>query len=212
MRTSLPVILLLAVTATAIDAQSPKGTRGIEAARRGAVVMVCRHGITDSADENEQTLRYDDPSTQRRLSAEGERQAADLGKAFRVLELPATEVIASPMQRARRTAELAFGAGVRIDSLWHNRGEDYGGPKREQRAKVLGRPVERGVRVIVSHIGTLYSVVPSIRGELDEGDCAVLRPGGGTQHDLVEVIPWRSWLDAAKIEASVPPMPRTLPR
>jgi hypothetical protein len=101
------------------------------------------------------------------------------------------------MQRARRTGELAFGE-VRVDSLWHTRGQDYEGPNRPLRAEVLGRAVEKGNRVIVSHIGTMYSVLPSIQGQLEEGDCAVIRPRGGTQYDVVEVVPWRAWVHAAE--------------
>jgi len=199
MRTPL-LILLLLITAGAVGvgAQQPKGALGIDAARRGGVVIACRHGITEPADEDEGTLRYDDPSTQRRLSAEGERQAADIGRAFRRLRIPVAEVIASPMQRARRTGELAFGQ-VRLDSTWHTRGDNYGGPKQRLRSEILGRPVERGNRLIISHIGTMYSVLPSIRGELEEGDCVVVRPWGGTQYDVIEVVPWRSWLQAAQL-------------
>jgi phosphohistidine phosphatase SixA len=191
----LSIALLVGIVASA-EAQQPKGAAGIEAARRGGVVIVCRHGITDSANENEKTLRYDDPSTQRQLSAEGERQAEALGKAFRALEIPVTEVIASPMQRARRTGELAFGR-ARLDSTWHTRGENYAGPNRQLRAEMLGQPVERGTRVIISHIGTIYSVLPSIRGQLDEGDCVVVRPAGQAQYEVIDVVPWRSWLQAA---------------
>jgi len=194
---SVVVLVLVAVAARVVSAQQPKGALGIDAARRGGTVIVCRHGISDKFDENEMTLRYDDPSTQRRLSAEGERQAESLGKAFRDLQIPIGEVIASPMQRARRTAELAFGR-ARIDSTWHTRGENYEGPQRDLRSRILAQPVTPGNRIIVSHIGTIYSVVPSITGELEEGDCAVLRPRTETQHDVVAVVPWRSWLEAAK--------------
>jgi phosphohistidine phosphatase SixA len=197
-RTALPILLFVAAGVMSVGAQQPKGALGIEAARRGGVVIACRHGITESADEDEKTLSYDDPSTQRRLSAEGERQAAALGKAFRVLRIAVAEVIASPMQRARRTGELAFGQ-VRLDSIWHTRGDDYGGPKRRLRSEALGRPVESGTRVIISHIGTMYSVLPSIRGELNEGDCVVVRPRGAARYDVIEVVPWRSWLQAARI-------------
>lgn len=195
MRIALHVLVLVAAWAASADAQQPKGAIGIEEARRGGVVIACRHAITESADEDEATLRYDDPSTQRRLSAEGERQAESLGKAFRDLGIAVSEVIASPMQRARRTAELAFGR-AQLDSSWHTRGNYYGGPKRDRRTEMLGRPVDSGVRVIISHIETMYSVLPSIRGELEEGDCVVVRPRGGAQHEIVEVVPWRSWLGA----------------
>jgi phosphohistidine phosphatase SixA len=193
-----PSILLLVTAALNVGAQQPEGAVGIEAARRGGVVVACRHGITEPVDEDEMTLRYDDPTTQRRLSAEGERQAADLGRAFRALRVPVVDVIASPMQRARRTGELAFGQ-VRLDSTWHTRGDYYGGPKRELRAEMLGRPVENGTRVIISHIGTMYSVLPSVRGELGEGDCVVVRPRGRARYDVIDVVPWRSWLQTAGI-------------
>lgn len=194
-RTTVSMSLLL-LAPTVACAQELKGARGIAEARRGGVVIACRHAATESADENEQTLSYDDPSTQRRLSERGERQADSLGKAFRALGIPVGEVIASPMQRARRTAELALGT-AQLDSSWHTRGEDYTGPKRDRRLEMLGLPVERGNRVIVSHIGTMYSVLPSIQGELEEGDCVVVRPRVASQFDIIEVVPWRSWVTAA---------------
>jgi phosphohistidine phosphatase SixA len=192
--------MLVAAVATNAVAQQPKGALGIEEARRGGVVIACRHAMTESADEDEKTLQYDDPSTQRRLSEEGERQAGALGKAFRDLRIPIGEVIASPMQRTRRTAELAFGR-AELDSSWHTRGDYYGGPKRELRLEILGRPVHGGNRVIFSHIGTMYSVLPSIRGELEEGDCVVVRPLGQSRYDIVEVVPWRSWVQAAEAKS-----------
>jgi len=196
MRTSIVTLLALAACAASAGAQQEKGALGIATARRGGVTIVCRHAITDAANEDEMTLRYDDPSTQRRLSAEGERQATAIGEAFRKLQIPVTDVIASPMQRARLTGELAFGT-VRLDSTWHTRGTNYGGRKLELRTEMLGRRVERGARVIISHIGTIYSVLPSVGGQLEEGDCVVIRPDGGTRFEVIEVVPWRAWLRAA---------------
>ena len=190
----LAVLALALLHPATADAQE-QGGRGIQEAQRGGVVIACRHAATRSDDENEQTLEYDDPSTQRRLSERGERQADSLGKAFRKLGISVTEVIASPMQRTRRTAEIAFGT-TQLDSSWHTRGEDYTGPKRDRRLEMLGRNVERGNRVIVSHIGTMYSVLPSIQGELEEGDCVVVRPRGASRFDIIEVVPWRSWVTA----------------
>lgn len=193
------VAFALTLGAPAIaSGQELKGLRGIEAARAGGVIIVCRHGITDSADENEQTLKYDDPSTQRRLNAAGERQSRDVGESFRALRIDVDDVIASPMQRARLTAELAFGRAT-LDSNWHTRGDNYEGPKKTARLTQLGRGVPRGVRVIVSHIGTIYSVIPSITGELNEGDCSVIRPSGRDGgFEVIDVVPWRSWLAAAR--------------
>jgi broad specificity phosphatase PhoE len=196
-------ILLIIVMRPATEAQQPKGSLGIDAARRGGVVIVCRHGITDAANEDEQTLRYDDPSTQRRLSVRGERQAQLLGEAFRALRVPVTDVIASPMQRAKRTAELMF-AQARLDSAWHTRGDDYSGPKTDQRVRMVATPVERGDRAIFSHLGTITSVLPSTRGQLEEGDCVVVRPRGENRYDVVEVVPWRAWVQAAHLDPNLP--------
>ena len=156
-------------------------------------------------DENETTLRYDDPSTQRRLSPAGERQADSLGRAFRALGVRVAEVVASPMDRARRTGELMLAAPapdarprVRLDSAWHTRGEDFGGWKMTARVEALATPVARGDRLVVSHLGTLGSVLPVVRDGLEEGDCVVVRPRGGTRYEVVGVVPWRAWLDAAR--------------
>jgi len=199
MQIQVATLLLASAGGLAFTHPQPQGTIGIEAARRGGVVLVCRHSITDPAEEDEHTLKYDDPSTQRRLSAAGERQATDLGRAFRALRIPVGEVITSPMQRARRTAELAFDR-VPPDSLWHTRGDDYSGPKHQRRSEVLGQSSDSTTRVIISHIGTIYSNLPSIRGQLEEGDCAVIRPHGGTRYDVVEVVPFLAWMRAARIE------------
>jgi broad specificity phosphatase PhoE len=200
-RSTLLLLALIATTLQPLSAQESKGELGIEAARRGGVVIVCRHAMTENTDENETTLRYDDPMTQRRLSTRGVRQAEALGKAFKALDVPIGEAIASPMQRAKRTAELLLGRGrVVEDSAWHTRGDYYGGPKSERRLEQLGEPVRRGNRLIVSHVGTMQSVLPAIRGRFDEGDCVVVRPRGGEKHHAVEVVPWRMWLRTANLD------------
>ena len=101
MKLLVALLILGAAAAVPLRAQEVKGARGIEAARRGGVIIACRHAMTDRFNEDEATLRYDDPSTQRRLSRRGEWQAEAMGKAFRALEIGVGEVIASPMQRAR---------------------------------------------------------------------------------------------------------------
>ena len=140
------------------------------------------------------TLVYADPMTQRRLSAEGERQSEAMGRAFRELGIEPGEVVASPMQRTRRMAELMFGT-VTLDSVWHTRGDNYAA-KRELRRELLSKPVPNGNRIIISHIGTLQSVLgEDVR--MQEGDCTVLRPTGSS-FTMVGTVPWRDWLDAAE--------------
>ncbi|MEX2284161.1 MAG: histidine phosphatase family protein [Gemmatimonadota bacterium] len=182
-------LLLIALQAT------PQGTESvasaIDAAARGGVVIACRHGTTNQADpEDETTLRYGDPSTQRRLSPAGERQGEAVGAALSRLGIRFSEVIASPMQRAHRTAELMAGPVV-LDSLWHTRGDNYDA-RRTARRNALSRPVQNGNRLIVSHVGTLSSTL-KFRGSMAEGDCVVIRPRGN-DYDELGLVPWQEWI------------------
>lgn len=65
-------------------------------------VLLCRHGETPWNAEGRYQGQIDIP-----LSETGERQAAALGA--RLKDLPITKAVASPLTRARRTAELALG-------------------------------------------------------------------------------------------------------
>lgn len=190
------VAFLVAALPSATWAQQQLETSAaIEAARRGGVVIACRHGITDQRQgENETTLRYDDPTTQRRLTADGERHASAVGEALHALGVRATEVIASPMERAWRTAELMFGSATR-DSTWHTRGDTPSDAQVAARRRALATPISGGNRAIVSHVVTLQSVLAT-RGSLQEGDCIVARPTG-TGHEVIGQVPWRAWMDAA---------------
>jgi phosphohistidine phosphatase SixA len=180
--------------ATGAAAQDGSTSAAIEAARNGGITIVCRHAITDPSHNEREPVDYRNPATQRRLSAEGERQSEAMGHALQALGIPIGEVVASPMQRARRMAELMFGR-VSIDSIWHTNGSKYGGPPLEQRRRVLSTPVSGGNRIIISHIGTIASVLPSVEGDLREGDCVVVRPREAS-FELVGIVPWRAWLDA----------------
>lgn len=170
----------------------------IAAARGGGTVIVCRHAMTRSMREVE-PVDYDDPATQRLLSREGERQSAAMGRALRALDVAVAELVASPMRRAVRTAELMLEGPPVIDSIWHTNGGSYSGAARAARARVLSTPVPSGNRLIVSHIGTMSSVLPDARGKVDEGDCVVVRPdGSGEAFDAIGVVPWKAWLRAAE--------------
>ncbi|HEU4952823.1 MAG TPA: histidine phosphatase family protein [Holophagaceae bacterium] len=65
-------------------------------------VLLCRHGETPWNAEGRYQGQMDIP-----LSEAGERQAAALGA--RLKDLPLARAVASPLSRARRTAELALG-------------------------------------------------------------------------------------------------------
>lgn len=72
-------------------------------------IYVARHGETTWSISGQHTGRTDIPLTER-----GERNARNLGDRLR--GLPFTQVLTSPLQRARRTCELAgFGAVAQVE-------------------------------------------------------------------------------------------------
>ena len=167
----------------------------IAAAVAGGATILCRHAITDDFREQE-PVDYADPSTQRRLSPEGEQQSRAMGQAMRALGVDVTELVASPMDRAIRTAELMVDQPVTVDSIWHTNGTSYRGRALERRLAALAAPVPAGTRLIVSHIGTISSAVPEARRRMAEGDCVVLR-GDSEGHRVLGFVPWAAWGDAA---------------
>jgi hypothetical protein len=153
----------------------------IEAARHGGVVIVCRHAITDHSQNEVEPVNYADSLTQRRLSEEGESQSRALGHALRALGIP--------------IGELMLGSAT-IDSIWHTNGGDYAGPPLERRRRVLATPPDSGNLFIISHIGTIGSVLPGTADRLEEGDCIVVRPAA-PGFDIVGIVPWQAWIRAS---------------
>lgn len=192
---AIPALGAITVGAASPGSVEQASDSAIAAAIAGGITLVCRHAMTDDTNETE-PVDYDDASTQRLLSPEGERQSANLGAAMNRLGVRVAELIASPMSRARRTAELMFDRPVTIDSIWHTNGASYRGPALRERERVLASPIEGGTRVIISHIGTISSAIPSARGEMAEGDCVAVgaRESG---HRVIGFVPWRAWLEAA---------------
>jgi len=98
-----------------------------------AALFLIRHGETQWSLEGRHTGRTDLP-----LTANGENQARRIGAQLQ--DVVFSQVLVSPLQRARRTCELAgFGAQARVDSAlseW-----DYGSYEGQTRAQIqAGRP------------------------------------------------------------------------
>ena len=146
-------------------------------ARAGGLVLACRHAITDRTRRDAQRVDFADPATQRVLSATGEAQARRLGEVIRSRRIPIGDVLASPYARTRDSAVLAFG---RVEE----RRELFGGGQQKRRTirEWLSTPPSDATnRVLMTHQGVLYSALPGVeRGSIREGDCVVVRPGGGS--------------------------------
>ena len=79
--------------------------------QKGGHVIYLRHTTTetDYADQADPDLDLDDPSTQRMLSDQGIKEAEDIGAGFKANDILVGKVFSSEYQRAKDTADLAFG-------------------------------------------------------------------------------------------------------
>ena len=109
-------VLLMLVAVLLAGAPVPEAQTEAEilvaAMQDGGKVIYMRHGATN---QNEiDTGRLGDRAGQRNLSTAGIAQAKAIGNAFRSLQIPMGQILASPVFRARDTGELAFGERVQV--------------------------------------------------------------------------------------------------
>jgi phosphohistidine phosphatase SixA len=147
----------------------------------GGKIIYLRHSTTVQTQVD--TGRLGDRAGQRNLSPAGIAQAKEIGRAFRALRIPMNEILASPVFRARDTAELAFGADeitVTMDVV----ADDYAGSGLRHMLDSIGRLLKElpgpGMnRIIVGHRTPLETVTGRSFPDsvLPEGAMAVFRPG-----------------------------------
>ena len=178
------VVLTVAVTLSmACDARAQASPAELIAAMQaGGTVVFLRHAATHQHEID--TGRLGDRAGQRNLSAAGIRQAEALGRAFRALGIPLDPILASPVFRARDTAELAFGAD-RVEVSMDIVADDYAGGRAaamvDATRRLLRTPPEPGTnRLLIGHRTPLQ--MATRRGfpdsVLPEGAMAVFEPGG----------------------------------
>lgn len=169
-----------AVSAALRAAQSDAGVL-IAAMQEGGKVIYLRHAATNSNEVD--TGRLGDRAGQRNLSTVGIEQARALGPAFGELGIPLDDILASPVFRARDTAELAFGAG-RITVTMDLVADDYAGSQLRTMLDATVRllrtqPPPGTNRLLIGHRTPLEMVTGSRFPDsvLPEGAMAVFLPG-----------------------------------
>ena len=155
----------------------------------GGFVVACRHAITDHARGDRSPVNFDDPSTQRVLSPEGEQQAIDLGRSLAALNIRFGAVLASPFQLTKQSAASMAGRVEIAEALSAMaRGHDA------ELTRLMSGPVDPGTnRLVVTHQGLIYRVFRTLKqGSVREGDCVIVRPNdqGGEVAALVRPADW----------------------
>ncbi|HET9372715.1 MAG TPA: redoxin domain-containing protein [Vicinamibacterales bacterium] len=189
-------IVFAIATVTVVEAQAPAPTPAttppaltadlLAQLQRGGFVVACRHAITSHEREDRSPVDFDDPGTQRVLSAAGEAQATQLGKDLVELRIPFSELLASPYDRARRSVMLMFGkADVDAALSMNNRG------RAADLKRLMTSPVASGGnRLLMTHQGLLYQSFGTVRrGSVGEGDCLIVKPAGDDSTVLALVKP-----------------------
>lgn len=176
MRSIQRLFLMIAFLAASPSDASPL----VDAMREGGVVVYLRHAITDPTQRD--TGRLNDRAGQRNLNAAGEAQAAAIGEAFRAFGLRFHRILASPVYRARDTAEIAFGPEM-VEVAMDVVADDYAGGSLkamlDATARLLNTPPPPGeVLLIVGHRTPLEMVRRERFPDsiLPEGAMAVFEP------------------------------------
>jgi phosphohistidine phosphatase SixA len=169
-------VLLVLSLMTALWAEpSLASDRAWQALRAGGAVALLRHALAPGTGDPS-GFRLDDCASQRNLSAEGRRQAGEIGERIRAQGIWVERVLSSRWCRALDTARLAFGDRADpfppLDSFFSERDRNVA-QTREIRRLVEGWRGQ-GVLVLVTHqvnITALTGIFPA------EGEILVLQPG-----------------------------------
>jgi phosphohistidine phosphatase SixA len=154
----------------------------VAAMQDGGKVIYLRHAATNQQEVD--TGRLGDRAGQRNLSAAGIAQARALGNAFHTLNIPMGEILASPVFRARDTAELAFGANqitVTMDIVADDyAGQNIGAMINATRRLLRAFTPPGDNRILIGHRTPLEMVLKRSFPDtvLPEGAMAVFRPNG----------------------------------
>ena len=197
MRHLLALLVLVAAGcggASSPAADEPLGpVQLVEALQEGGLVVYVRHAATDRSKEDAGVIDLDDCSTQRNLSDAGRKQARGLGAAFRSLEIPVGDVLASEYCRTRETAQLAFGRVELEPKLtgFPNEGDPGYAERVSATRALLGHEPPAGKNtVLVAHTKNLEAAAAL---EIDEGDLALFEPLGGDEFRHLGTLPASAW-------------------
>ena len=166
----------------------------VAALKKGGLTLVIRHAIADAEINRQEKLSS--CALQRNLTVAGQEQAKTIGEGVRALEIPVTEVRASPLCRTRDTAKLAFGEVTPDRDLISPGviGTEADDAQRAEKLRAIAEapPPEGQNVVLVTHTGNIGSAF----GEetVAEGETLVLGEGA----EVVGRIKAEEWAQLAE--------------
>jgi phosphohistidine phosphatase SixA len=171
----------------------------IAALKQGGYVLYFRHAETDVSKTDQNRDDLSDWTKQRNLSEKGRQQAAAIGKAFRALGIPVSEVKSSPYCRAVETAKLAFGKATVNKDLASFIGTDKQEAERLADALrvMLGTQPPAGKNtVLVSHTENLQEAAKIWPKPV--GVAVIFKPSGNKSFEMVQRVEAPQWAQLAQ--------------
>src|SRR5687768_12368471 len=179
---------VLSLVCTGAAAAQSEAEILVAAMQDGNKVIYLRHAATNATEID--TGRLGDRAGQRNLSTIGITQAKALGNAFRTLNIPRGEILASPVFRARETGELAFGNEVEV--TMNLVADDYAGSNLRAmidatRHLLRAIPPPGDNRILIGHRTPLEIVLRRSFPDtvLPEGGMAIFLPRGAASEPLL---------------------------
>jgi virginiamycin B lyase len=196
----LAAAVALACVSGAGAAPPLEGAGLVMALRDGGYVVYFRHAATDfSQEDTDKSAGLTNCAKQRNLDPQGRGEARAIGRAFRALQVPVGQVLASRYCRTKETAMLAFG---RARPTWDLTGLPQAANAREETRRVaalrrlLGTKPRNGTNtVLVAH---LFNIQAAAKLDLAEGEAAVFRPLGDGRFSLVARVSPAEWTRLAR--------------
>jgi len=197
---------LLALTAPVCAQQAPSDQALIEALRQGGYNLYMRHEATDWSQYDDVRQRDDwlscDGSRIRQLSEQGRQNAQRTGKAMRSLNIPVSEVLASPYCRAMETArQLGLGDVLASNDVINLRVADYFGGDdviiATARALLARKPDAGSNRIIVAHGNVAQAATPVYP---EEGEVVVFKPDGKGSFVFVGRLTSEQWAQFSQVD------------
>lgn len=198
-------ILLLGINHAVATTPTPLNDLAlVDALRGGGYNIYFRHVSTDWSQSDDLRRAEDwlscDPTRMRQLSDPGRADAVAIGNAFRKLEIPVSEILASPYCRTVETARLmGLGEVTATTEVMNLRAAEYFGGRAAivatAKALLATSPESGTNRVVVAHGNVAQASTPVYPGE---GEGVVFRPDGeGGFHFVGRISPaeWSRLMD-----------------
>ena len=177
----------------------------VRALRDGGYKIYFRHAATDwsQSDRIRQAgdWRSCNPDSMRQLSDAGRATARRIGEAIRALDIRVAKVLSSEYCRSAETARLLdVGEVETTRDIMNLRAAAYVGGREvviRRAQRVLSEPVSPGANVIIVGHGNLMQAATGAYVDEAGSGIYVVRPGSGTQFELVARLTAKDWAQLA---------------